>query len=59
MTALVRDTYVEIYSLLYRFISEGCSKLMPIIKVVVALVVCNLLLNFLFVFSVGNISGRR
>jgi MATE family multidrug resistance protein len=59
MTALVRDTYVEIYSLLYRFISEGSSKLMPIIKVVVALVVCNLLLNFLFVFGVGNISGRR
>lgn len=46
-----------VYSLLYRFISEGCSKLMPIIKVIVTLVVCNLLLNLLFVFGVGDISG--
>lgn len=46
-----------VYSLVYRFICEGYSKLMPIIKVVVALVVCNLVLNFLFVFGVGDISG--
>ncbi|WP_438465162.1 MATE family efflux transporter [Marinomonas sp. PE14-40] len=46
-----------VYILLYRFMSEGSSKLMPIIKVFIALLIVNSLLNILFVFGAIGIEG--
>lgn len=46
-----------VYILLYRFSCEGSSRLTPIIKVFVTLLVINTLLNFLFVFGIADMRG--
>jgi MATE family multidrug resistance protein len=40
------------YILLFRFVSEGNSQLRPMIKVAFILLVCNTLLNLIFVFGI-------
>lgn len=46
-----------VYTLLYRFMSEGSGKLAPIVKVFAMLLVINTALNLVFVFGVGSFSG--
>ncbi|NMM39597.1 MATE family efflux transporter [Pseudoalteromonas arctica] len=46
-----------VYTLLYRFISEGDSTLLPIVKTVIFLLVINTLLNLVLVFGVAGMAG--
>lgn len=46
-----------VYTLLYRFMSEGSAQLMPIVKVFAVLLVTNTVLNLVLVFGIGPLTG--